>query len=191
MALYISYKTYKRDIPKIEIDIANPKYECFFGNAVTDNMSDKLSEKGLRIAGVYLTIRNNSNADIQITSIQLKAKGEYFRRIGKREDFWHEIAFLSMDQDENKILPDWAYSINYSDTAIQIPCVLYSYTAVEGYCIFGEFPAKTKKKVKGTLVLNTAIGKVKKKVNLYVYDDTFGREDYEHVKQYYRSRGEN
>ncbi len=190
LALWISYKTYKRDTPTIEIDISNPKYDCFFGNVVTEGMTERTRKNGSRVAGVYLIVRNNSSADIQITNIQLKVKGELFNPIVRGNKFWNEVAFFSLDKEKNEITPDWAYSIDYNENAIPIPGVICSYTVIEGYCIFGQFPAKIKKKSHGTLILTTAIGKVKKKIRLYEYDDTLGRQDYENVKQYYRSQGD-
>ena len=63
--------------------------------------------------------------------------------------------------------------ICYSSQGIKIPVKVKSYTILSGMCLFHDFPKSNSKIVKGKLILNTAIGKVRKNVKFIKYDENY------------------
>jgi len=184
IALYISYRVYKRDTPKLRIQIDNPKYDCFFGNSITEK------HEGLhvnRISGARIKLNNNSKVDIEINNITLKIKKEIYRLIPKDNDYWEVVHFLNYNIHEIENF-DPNYGIDYCNEGIEIPCKINSYSCLSFVALFYHFPLSIKKKIKGKLIINTAVGKFIKKINLYEYNDTFFNLEWEDVKQYQKSK---
>lgn len=187
-SIVLSVKVYRRDMPKLQIDIDNPKYDCFFGNAATEDESEKLHED--RISGVRFTLRNNSAADIEVTGVALEIKSEMFRLILNDNPYWDAVYFFTYDPDEKKMVPDWNNYIPYAEKGIHLPLIINSYTTFTGYALFYHFPASITGQVNAIIHVKTAIGVVKKRISLLEYNDTFSNQEWEDVEQYFRSLGD-
>jgi len=184
IALYISYRVYKRDTPKLRIQIDNPKYDCFFGNSITEKHEERHVN---RISGARIKLNNNSKIDIEINNITLKIKKEIYRLIPKDNDYWEVVYFLNYNVDKIEDF-DPNYGIYYHNEGIEIPCKINAYSCLSFVALFYNFPFSIKEKIKGKLIINTAIGNIIKKINLYEYNDTFFNLEWEDVKQYKKSK---
>ena len=77
--------------------------------------------------------------------------------------------------------------IDYADCGLQFPLKINAYDTITAYVLFHNFPSKQIKHCKGKIILNTAIGKVKKKVKLVEYDKSYLEVGYREYLQYCRS----
>lgn len=186
-SIVLSVKVYRRDMPKLQIDIDNPKYDCFFGDVATEDKSESLHEN--RISGVRFTLRNNSSADIEVNGIALEINSEMFRLIPSNNPYWGIVYFYTYDSDERKMVPDYTYGISYSGEGICLPLMVRSYTSFSCCALFYSFPTTITGQVNAILHVKTAIGVRKKKITLLEYDNTFGRQEWEEVEQGFRSSG--
>lgn len=185
VSIVLSVKAYRRDTPKLQIDIENPKYDCFFGDVSTENEQNHIHKN--RISGIRFTLRNNSAANIEVNGIALKIRSEMFQIISPNNPFWDTVNFFTYDADEQKMIPDYLYAISYSNEGFSLPLVINSYTSSSGCALFYNFPASITGRTTATLYVRTAIGVCKKKVRLLQYDNTFQREELEDVEQHQRS----
>lgn len=186
-SICLSIKVYRRDTPKLEIEIAHPEYDCFFGDADAEDIFEKIHEH--HISGVRFTLRNNSSADIEVNDVALEMNSNMFRLIPNDNPYWDNIYFFTYDRDEQKMVPDYIYGISYSKEGICLPLVVKSYTSFACCALFYSFPATIKGQVKATLHVKTAVGVRKKRVTLLEYNDTFGRQEWEKVELDFRSSG--
>ncbi len=184
ISLIVSIKVYRRDTPRLRIEILHPKYDCFFGIAVVERNEEL---KRHRISGLRIQLRNSSSANIEVQSIQLKIKNELFRIVPNDNLYWDSATFVTEGQSEQKI--DFNYSINYNDSGIHLPCAVKGYSCVEGYVLFYHFPANIRDKTTAQLIVQTAVGVVNKRVTLREYNQTFEKQEMKDVDQYYRSLG--
>ena len=187
-SIVLSVKVYLRDMPKLQIDIENPQYDCFFGNIVTEDDSEKLHKH--RISVCRFRLRNNSSVDIEVNDVVLEIQSEIFRLIPNGSSYWATVYFFTYDPDENKLVPDWNSYIPYCERGIHLPLVVKSYTTFTGYALFYHFPADITGKTKAIIRIRTAIGEVKKKILLLEYNETFPNQEWEDVQQYFRSLGD-
>lgn len=187
-SIVLSVKVYLRDMPKLQIDIENPQYDCFFGDATTEDEPEKIRKH--RISGVRFTLRNNSAVDIEVNGIALEIKSEIFRLIPTDNPCWDSVYFFTYDPDEKKMVPDCNYFISYSEEGIHLPLIIKSYTTFTGYTLFYHFPVNITGKTKAIIRIRTAIGEVKKKILLLEYNETFPNQEWEDVQQYFRSLGD-
>lgn len=185
VSIILSVKAYRRDTPSVKIDIDSEKFDCFFGDA--SNNLDEARGHTNRISGVFLTLRNDSSADIEVTDLKLKVGKEYYNLIDKDNKYWNDVAFLVTDPETGKREPDAIYSIAYSCAGFETPRILEAYRSFTGYALFYNFPAKISGKIKATLVVKTAVGTAKKRITLYEYDDTFAKKEWEEIEQFQRS----
>lgn len=70
------------------------------------------------------------------------------------------------------------FGINYNECGLRLPCKVNAYDTLTATALFHDFPAKIKKRCKGMIVLNTAIGNVKKKITMIEYNKD--REEFEY-----------
>ena len=187
-SIVLSMKVYRRDMPKLHIDIDNPKYDCFFGDVTTEDESEEFHKN--RISGVYFTLRNNSAMDIEVNGVSLKIKSEMFRLIPNDNPYWDDVYFFTYDPDEKKMIPDWNHCISYAEHGVHLPLIIKGYTTFTGYALFYHFPANIMGHVNAVIHVKTAIGIVKRKITLLEYNDKFPKQEWEDVEQHLRSLGE-
>ena len=185
VSLYVSIRVYRRDTPKIHIEISDPKYDCLFGK-VALNFKEGLRFR--RISCAKITLRNASSASIEVQSVTLKIKKDSFRLIPKDISCWNEVTFMNSDDDVKNINPN--NYIPYEERGVQVPCVIDGFHSLEGYVLFYSFPDYIKEKIRAQLIVKTAVGVVSKKVKLLEYNNTFENQEMEEIKQYYKSLGE-
>lgn len=179
-ALIVSIRAYKRGVPKLKLEIEDPKYDCFFGDVRYKNIE-------ARISGIRFILRNESSACIEIFGMELKVNNEFFRLIPADIEMWEEVSFLVDDSNEGRI-EDYV-SIPYLDEGIRIPLVIDGFHSYVGYALFHDFPARITGKVKAKVYIKTAVGTITKKIVLREYDNTFSEKEMMEVEQFIRSRG--
>ena len=182
-ALWVSVKAYKRDTPNLKVNIDNQKINCFFGDVETEH--EQQFGYG-RIAGIRFRIINSSPVSIEIHSIVLKIKSEKYKLIDTDNAYWENVYFLSYDEEDKKV-PDINYGIYYAVEGIKLPSIIEPYTTLPCVTLFYHFPKAITKKVKAKLIINTAIGEIKKRIELYEYNDTFSKDEFKDVQQFYKS----
>lgn len=182
VSLAISIKVYFRDTPKLRVEIQDPKYDCFFGNTILEN-DDK--PRNSRISGVRMRIRNASSADIEIQDILLRIGKELYHIIPNDIGCWREVAFATTKYEEQIV--DYNYSISYSVLGIHVPETVKRFSFLEGYALFYNFPASIDRETKAQIIVQTAVGTVKKRIVLKEYDETFERQEWKDVEQYFKS----
>ncbi len=187
VSLYISIKVYRRDTPKLRVEIRNPKYDCFFGDVQTE-YNNHISKN--RISGVCFWLRNGSSANIEVSNVDLIIQGEIFRLISNDNPYWDTVEFLTFDHEENKVVPDCNYAINYAEFGIKLPCIIKAYSCLSYVALFHDFPAKITHSTYALLKVKTAVGVIQKKFKLYEYNDTFAKQEWEEVEQHFRSIGD-
>lgn len=180
ISLLVSLANYQKNKPKLKIEIADKKRDCFFGKTMHDG---HLSIP--HICGAHISIINNSPVAITISKATMIIGKERLRLINKQNDYWEEVEFYFEDND--KELTTDGTAIYYKETGLKVPFKLNAYDTVTAYALFHNFPAKIKGKCKGTIVFDTAIGKIKKKVTLVEYDKNYLDADYEDFLCYCRS----
>lgn len=173
ISLLLSFASYWKSKPKIKIEITDKKWDCFFGYAGIE-YSDTLSMN--HICGAKVNIINNSPVKITINSINMIIDKEKLRYIMKDNRVWNSVFFYFKDEN-NKWITDGA-EISYQADGLSFPFKIDSYDAITAYVLFYHFPTKYKNKHKGIIEMNTAIGKIRKKVNLVEYNCDYEHEEY-------------
>lgn len=186
VSLILSIKVYKRDTPKLHILISHPRYDCFFGDVILEN-NERLRRQ--RISGLRILLKNSSSSNIEVQSLVLRIKKESFRLIPNINPYWDNVTFITKTESGQEI--NFLYSIQYSDHGIQFPCIVGSYSFLEGYVLFYSFPTTINGKTHAQLIAQTAVGVVRKSVILREYNRTFEKQELEDVKQHYKSLREN
>ena len=103
----------------------------------------------------------------------------------KDNKYWEYIEFYYKDKNE-----EWTtngFAVPYGMKGLLLPQKIEAYDAFSCCVLFHNFPALIRKKCKGTLVMDTAIGKIKKRIILYEYDEDRFEYEWENVKQFERS----
>lgn len=184
-SLWVSIKVYRRDTPRLTIQIPEPKFDCFFGNVQNNYNSNEHID---RVCGVHCLLNNIAQYDIEVVDAFLIIQREKYRIISNDNHYWENVAFLVADYDNpNMCIPDENHCINYAENGLCLPFKIKAYSSFDGYMLFYNFPAKIKKQVPATLCIRTPMGVTKKKLKLLEYDDTFAKQEWEEVQQYYKS----
>lgn len=166
-SLFLGIRNYFVAKPKLKVIISDPESDVYYGLVSKDN--EKVMST--MIGAVDINIINNSPVDIYIKDIKLKIGKDLHRLVLKDNDYYNDIFFFYYDENGEKM---WDGSgICYSTQGIMIPVKVKSYTILSGMCLFHDFPKSNSKTVKGKLILNTAIGKVRKNVKFIKYDENY------------------
>lgn len=181
ISIILSVATYWNKKPKLKIEISDKKWDCFFGNAFTDEAK---MERNTYIGGAKIMILNNSPVSITISNINMLIGKEKLDLIGKDIPYWKEIMFCFVKDGE--LVFDGSV-LNYSECGISLPYKIEAYDSIETVVLFYNFPKKNMKKCKSKIVLNTAIGKVKKTIKMIEYDENYLEKGYRDYSQYQRS----
>lgn len=184
LSLLLSIFNYWTSKPKLKIEITDKEWDCFFGIA---NYSQRNKLKNY-IGGGQINIINNSPVAITINRINLVVNGEVLPLIDNKLAHWKDVEFYFVD-DEGKWTTDGT-GIAYDESGLTVPFKINAYDTITAYVLFFNFPIKCKNNCKGTFVLNTAIGKVKKNVKLVKYDKKYLEKGYREYLQYCRSLDE-
>ncbi len=182
VSLIISIKVYRRDTPKLYIEIRDAEFDCFFCDAIPNTDHSAMKQ---RVSGVKVLLRNTSSADIEVQSAAIKIKKELFRYIPNDIPFWEDIAFVSSSENNRDVDPN--FTLPYQDFGMHFPCIVKGFSASEGYILFFNFPADIKEKVRAQIILRTAVGTIKKNTVLREYNHTFERQEWKDVEQHFRS----
>lgn len=180
LSLLISIFNYWTNKPKLRIDITDKKWDCFFGKVLHEE-----SEIQSFVAGAQINIINNSPVSISLNRINLVVGKETLRLIDNSNNFWECVEFYFVD-DNGELTTDGT-GIYYSESGLSLPLKINAYDTITAYVLFHNFPAKYKKKCNGRIILNTAIGTVKKKIRMVEYDKNYLEADYRDFLQYSRS----
>ena len=167
--------------PKITITITNKRHDCFFGQVKQSRATDYYC-----IAGAYINIINNSPVSITLSTLSLVIGKERLDLINKNNEYWEEVVFYFKNRDGMTTSDGTA--IPYQDCGLAFPRKLDSYDAITGCVLFHNFPARIRKRCRGTIIVSSAIGRIKKKVVLYEYNEQYAKYELENIQQYERSR---
>ena len=110
---------------------------------------------------------------------------EKLRVIDNRNDSWENVEFFF--EDENGEMTTDGVGIYYKENGLELPYKLDAYDTLTVCVLFHNFPAMIKQRCKGTIVLTTAIGNIKKKVELVEYNKDYQEADYRDYLCYCRS----
>lgn len=181
LSIILSVATYWNKKPKLKIKISDKKWDCFFGNAFTDEAK---MERNTYIGGAKIMILNNSPVSITISNINMLIGKENLKLIGKDNPYWKEIMFCFVENGE---LAFDGSALNYLECGISLPYKIGAYDSIEAVVLFYNFPKKYMKKCKSKIVLDTAIGKVKKTIKMIEYDENYLEQGYRYYCQYQRN----
>lgn len=182
ISIVLSFANYWKSKPKIKIEIADKKWDCFFGNAVPN---ENKNNNSICIGGAQISIVNNSPVSINISEINLVIGKESLRIIDKNNSFWKDAMFFYFD-DNGEWVSD-GFGFDYYTNGISLPYKINAYDSITVLVLFHNFPIKYRKKCSGYLEMKTAIGKVRKKITLIEYDKNYQDEGYRDMMQYFRS----
>jgi hypothetical protein len=137
------------------------------------------------VAALEINIINNSPVDIYIKDAKLKIRKDYHGLVDCSNPFWEDIYFFYYNDKGEK---EWDGSgINYKATGLQLPTVVKSYTILSCLCLFHHFPDILSLKLNGKVVLNTAVGKLSKKVKFRKYDANYVSAEMKDVEIYLKN----
>ena len=77
--------------------------------------------------------------------------------------------------------------INYKQAGVDMPNKVKSYTILSGICLFHDFPNTNSKTKFGKIIMDTAVGKVTKKVKFIRYDSEYISAEMKDVKLYMKN----
>lgn len=167
VSLIVSIRSYLIQKPKLKINITDKDCDLVYGNMCAKD--DKpISNK---VGCVNFNIINDSSVDIEVKDIKIKINKGLHRLIPKNNPFWEFCYFYYMGEN-NEI--DWdGCGINYIHEGLSVPVKIKSYSIKSGVCLFYDFPNRTNKKLKATIILYSAVGKIKKKLKFVIYDENY------------------
>lgn len=177
ISLVISVGNSWRNKPKLKIEITDKECDCFFGITMQKNVQS-------RISGARINIINNSPVAITLSNIYLEIDGENYNIIDKNNPYWEVVEFYFIN-DEDELTTDGT-AIEYFEGGLDFPSKINAYDTLSAYVLFHNFPAKYKEKCSGKIVMCTAIGKIKKKVNFVKYDSAYAEKMFS--KEYWQYR---
>ena len=183
LSLLISLFNYWTSKPKLRIEITDKDWDCFFGKVLHEGTNIQSY-----VGGAQINIVNNSPVSITLNRINLVVAKESLCLIDNKNKFWESVEFYFLD-DNGELTTDGT-GIDYVDCGLKLPLKINAYDTITAYVLFHNFPSKQKKQCKGKIVLNTAIGKVKKKVKLVEYDKSYLEIGCREYLQYCRSLDE-
>ena len=187
ISLFISIRSYIISKPKLKINITDKKSDVYYGNVCADEDEKVVSTK---IGSVSINIINNSPVDISIRDIKLRIGKNLHRLVFKNNPYWEFCYFFYKDNNNEKI---WDGSgINYKEMGFELPLKINSYSIQSGICLFHDFPNTQNKKIKGTIILYSAVGKIKKKIKFIQYDENYVSSEMKDVELYRKNyQGDN
>lgn len=176
ISLIISLKNYLISKPKLKIVISDKQCDAYFGNVCANNENIV----NTKIGAAEINIINNSPVDIFIKDIKLKIGKDYHRLVYKNNSYWEYIYFFYYDNNGEQM---WdGCGINYKRLGFRMPNKVKSYTILSGICLFHDFPNIQSKTKCGKIVMDTAVGKVTKKVKFIRYDSDYISAEMKNVK---------
>mgnify|MGYP004497684389 CR=1 FL=1 len=181
ISLLISVANYRKSKPKLKIAIADRKWDCFFGTAISENHPAISS----CICGAYISIVNNSPVAITISEVSMMLGKEKLRLIDNRNSYWDVVRFSFEDKD-GEITMD-QIGIYYKDSGLKLPYKINAYDTLTASVLFHNFPVQIKRRCKGMIVLTTAIGNIKKRVMMVEYNKDYQDAEYRDYLCYCRS----
>ena len=181
LSLLISLANYQKSKPKLKIEIADKKWDCFFGKTIQKSHSSMAA----CICGAHISIINNSPVAITISDATMTIGKEKLQLIDKQNDYWECVEFF-FEYENNELTTDGS-AIYYKENGLDTPFNLNAYDTTTVFVLFHNFPARIKGRCKGTLVLNTAIGKIKKKVTMIEWNKNYQEANYRDFLCYCRS----
>ncbi len=185
LSLFISLRGLIISKPKLKISITDKSCDVYYGLVATRN--DKIVPS--KVGAALIHIINNSPVDIAISEIRLKIGGDYYRLVDTENTYWKDCNFFYYNNKEEK---EWdGVGINYDEEGLSTPLKVRSYSIESGICLFHDFPNVTGKKVVGTIVLYSAVGKIKKRVKFIEYNKDYVSAELKEVRLYVKNyRGE-
>lgn len=181
ISLLISLANYQKNKPKLKIEIADKKWDCFFGKRINKKHPSIASY----ICGAHISIVNSSPVAITISNATMIIGKERLPLIDNKNDYWNSVEFLF--EDENGEMTTDGSAIYYKECGLKLPYKLNAYDTLTASALFHNFPVQIKQKCKGTIVLTTAIGNVKKKVTMVEYNRAYQENGYRDYLCYCRS----
>ncbi len=177
VSLIISLKNYLISKPKLKIVISDKECDSYFG--CVDN------EKGImvntNIGAAEINIINNSPVDIFVKDIKLKIGKNYHGLIDKENSYWEGIHFFYYAENGEKM---WeGFGIDYKENGFSMPTEVKSYTILSGICLFHHFP-NNQSAIYGKIILNTAVGKITKRVKFIRYDNNYVSSEMKNIEIY-------
>lgn len=180
-SLIVSIKVYHLNRPKIKVSFLG-KNSCFYG--ATKKIENGTPQLSGYMAGTYIRIKNPSPKPISIGQISLQYLKQKYQLADPNNKIHKEVIFYYPDEG----IINWNGScIDYKNSGLYIPLVLEAYGVKDCMCLFIFFPKMDYKSVKATLIIDTAIGKIKKHAKFQLYDKNFANEEYNGVAQFMAS----
>lgn len=178
ISLIISIKSYQISKPKLKIVVTDKKSDVYFGRVCLSNDS----VASTLIGAIEISIINNSPVDIFVKDIKLKIGNDCHKLVFRDNPYWEDIYFFFYNENGEKM---WdGVGINYQSVGISMPVKIDSYTILSGVCLFHDFPNIDSKSQKGKVILDTAVGKVAKKVKFIKYDKNYISNEMKEVELY-------
>jgi len=173
-ALFVSFKSYKINIPSIHIKfLQNPYY------GATAIIDDKLT---LFMACCDLRINNKSSKKVNLSEIYLLVNGEKYGLVNKdvemhitKEFYFEDISHFTNE----KYRTNNTY-ILYKENGLYNNISIDSFSSVDKTAIF-FFPKSDKNKIKCKLVLDTPYRKFKRNVILLIHDENYDNGEWEQI----------
>lgn len=167
VSLIVSIRSYIIQKPKLRINITDKDCDIVYGNMCIKD--DKpLSNK---VGCVNINIINDSPVDIEVKDIKIKINKDLHRLIPHKNPLWEFCYFYYMGKN-NEIVWDGC-GINYIYEGLSVPFKIKSYSIKSGVCLFYDFPNRINKKLKATIILFSAVGKIKKKLKFVIYNENY------------------
>lgn len=174
ISMYIAIKAYRLNVPKFSLEII----DSFYG--ATKNDDGKLKNY---MAGVRVRVKNSSPASFTISDINLIFNNESYSLTNKNLELHKNIEFYYFDK-EYGITTDGSY-VDYENDGLELPFNLQKYDTKDFISLFVFFIKSNEKKLKAQLIIDTAIGKKKKKVTLNRYDYEYAFSEEERSRRQY------
>lgn len=163
ISLVLSILTHMRQKPKLQILIPDPAENCFYGWRQLDSSGNTYT----RVAYIYICLINNSPVAVGAENITISIKGKRLQRILPDNDYWNDTVLFYRD---NEKLIDPGTSLNYSEVALRFPVKVAAYNTANGVVLFHNFPSSVSGNCHIEVVMQTAIGKVKKRIRMHEYN---------------------
>lgn len=181
ISLVISIKNYIIQKPKLKINITDKNCDVIYGDLRATNDRDP----GRKIGCVYVNFINNSPVDIEVKDVKVQIGKNLHRLIDKKNPFWEECYFYYITETNEE---RWdGTGIYYKQEGINVPLKIQSYSIKSGVCLFYDFPDLRKKKLKGKLILYSAVGKIKRKIKFVLYDKNYQSAEMKDIDLYLKN----
>ena len=183
ISLVISIKNYIMKKPKLKIAITEKNSDVIYGD-LRSNGGDAAGMTSI-IGCVYVNIINDSPVDIEVKDIKVQIGQDLHRLIDKHNSYWEHCYFYYMTETNEE---RWdGTGIYYKQEGISVPLNIRSYSIKSGVCLFYHFPDLRKKKIRGKLILYSAIGKITRKIKFVLYNEKYQSAEMKDVKLYLKN----